>query len=142
MLEYLEETQSNALHPADPVTRAQHRGWIEFGSASLNDIAGLYSAKDAQTFDAKVAALTTKFARLEEQLQTGPFFAGANFSLVDAAFGPVFRYFDTFDLIQNFGILADKPKVNAWRTALSQRPSVQAAVVAEYPALLTQFSAA
>src|SRR6201991_5093248 len=40
ILEYLEETQPNPLHPADPLTRAEHRAWIEFGSAVLNDIWG------------------------------------------------------------------------------------------------------
>src|SRR5829696_398107 len=38
ILEYLEETQPNALHPADPLARAEHRAWIEFGSAILADI--------------------------------------------------------------------------------------------------------
>ena len=31
ILEYLEETQPNPLHPADPLARAEHRAWI--GSA-------------------------------------------------------------------------------------------------------------
>src|SRR5437764_2510093 len=51
ILEYLEETQPHPLHPADPLHRAEHRGWIEFGSAVLNDIAGFYGAKDKATFD-------------------------------------------------------------------------------------------
>src|SRR5258708_29259498 len=38
ILEYLEETQPRPLHPADPLTRAEHRAWIEFGSAVLSDI--------------------------------------------------------------------------------------------------------
>src|SRR4051794_14761267 len=46
ILEYLEETQANPLHPADPLARAEHRAWIEFGSAILNDIGALYSAAD------------------------------------------------------------------------------------------------
>ncbi|HEY1982115.1 MAG TPA: glutathione S-transferase family protein, partial [Xanthobacteraceae bacterium] len=46
ILEYLEETQAGRLHPADALARAEHRSWIEFGSAVLNDIAGLYSAPD------------------------------------------------------------------------------------------------
>jgi glutathione S-transferase len=33
ILEYLEETQPKPLHPADPLRRAEHRAWIEFGSA-------------------------------------------------------------------------------------------------------------
>src|SRR5215472_2716457 len=39
ILEYLDETQASPLHPADPLRRAEHRAWIEFGSAILNDIA-------------------------------------------------------------------------------------------------------
>src|ERR1700681_4417849 len=35
ILEYLEETQPMPLHPSDALARAEHRGWIEFGSAVL-----------------------------------------------------------------------------------------------------------
>lgn len=139
ILEYLEDTQPNPLHPANAITRSQHRGWIEFGSAILNDIAGLYSAKDAPAFDAKANTLRAKFSRLEEQLEAGPYFAGETFSLVDTVFGPVFRYFDTFDRILDFEILADTPKTNAWRLGLAQRPSVKTAVAPEYPKMLEQF---
>src|SRR5216117_3240043 len=57
ILEYLEDTQAPSLHPADPLARAEHRAWIEFGSAILNDIAGLYTAPSETAFDAKTAAL-------------------------------------------------------------------------------------
>jgi glutathione S-transferase len=139
ILEYLEETQPNALHPADALDRAEHRGWIEFGSAVLNDIAGFYAAKDEATFNAKAAQLEQKFARLEERVVAGPWFDGENFSLVDAVFGPVFRYFDVFDEIDEFGILANKPKLAQWRKNLAARPSVRGAVSADYPALLRDF---
>ncbi len=42
----------------------------------------------------------------------GPFFAGSRFSLVDAAFGPVFRYFDVFDTFTDLGILTGRPPVH------------------------------
>jgi len=141
ILEFLEETQPNPLHPADPLRRAEHRGWIEFGSAVLNDIAGFYAAKDEATFATKIAALKDKFARLEARLAAAPWFDGENFSLVDAVFGPVFRYFDTFDGIGDFGIVDAKPKVARWRSALAQRPSVINAVSSDYPALLRDFIA-
>jgi glutathione S-transferase len=139
ILEYLEETQPNALHPADALDRAEHRGWIEYGSAVLNDIAGFYAAKDEATFNAKAAQLEQKFARLEERVVAGPWFDGEKFSLVDAVFGPVFRYFDVFDEIGDFGILASKPKLAQWRKNLAARPSVRGAVSADYPALLRDF---
>src|ERR1700742_546899 len=126
ILEYLEETQGHPLHPADALRRAEHRSWIEFGSAVLNDIAGLYSAPDQAAFKAKAAQLEARFARLEARVAAAPWFDGETFSLVDAVFGPVFRYFDVFDAIGEFGILAGKPKLARWRAALGSRPSVQA----------------
>jgi glutathione S-transferase len=146
ILEYLEETQEKPLHPAGPLRRAEHRAFIEFGSAVLNDIAGLYSAPDEITFKAKAAQLEVKaeqlearFARLETRVAATPWFDGESFSLVDAVFGPVFRYFDVFDTIGEFGIFAKKPKLARWRKSLAERPSVRSAVSADYPALLRDF---
>ena len=139
ILEYLEETKAKPLHPADPLRRAEHRGWIEYGSAVLNDIAGLYSAPDEASFKAKISQLEARFARLEARVVAAPWFDGDGFSLVDAVFAPVFRYFDVFDAIGDFGILDGKPQLARWRDSLAARPSVQAAVGADYPALLRDF---
>ena len=139
ILEYLEETQARPLHPSDPLRRAEHRSWIEFGSAVLNDIAGLYTAQDGHAFIAKTKALSAKFDLLEARLATGPYFDGGNFSLVDTVFGPVFRYFEVIDRIADFGILANKPKVDEWRRALSLRPSVVGAVAPDYDQRLWLF---
>src|SRR5712675_2259988 len=139
ILEYLEETQPKPLHPADALARAEHRGWIEFGSALLNDIAGFYAAPDEATFKAKTIQLEQRFARLEARVAASPWFDGEGFSLVDAVFGPVFRYFDVFDEIADFGILASKPKLARWRKALAARASVRSAVSTDYPALLRDF---
>jgi glutathione S-transferase len=139
ILEYLEETQAKPLHPSNPLRRAEHRGWIEFGSTVLSDIAGFYSAPDEVAFEAKATQLEARFARLEARVAAAPWFDGDDFSLVDAVFGPVFRYFDVFDEIGDFGILAGKPKLARWRALLAARPSVRTAVSAEYPALLRDF---
>ena len=139
ILEYLEETQPRPLHPADPLKRAEHRAWMEFGSSILADIWNFYVATDEATFEAKRKTLAEKFARLEQRLGDGPYFDGARFSLVDAVFGPVFRYFDTFDRIADFGILADKPRLAAWRQALAQRPSIARAVTPDFPERLWKF---
>ena len=64
-------------------------------------------------------------ATSRSRLSEGPYFAESKFSLVDAAFAPVFRYFDVFDTIADFGILEGKPKTTKWRQALRERPSVK-----------------
>jgi glutathione S-transferase len=141
ILEFLEETQPNPLHPKHPLTRAEHRARIEFGSSVLNDIWGFYTAPVQAAFAAKGKTLEQRFGQLERCLGEGPFFAGAHFSLVDAVFGPVFRYFDVFDRIGAFGVLADTPKVNAWRHAVGARPSVRNAVAKDYAQRLWAFLA-
>ncbi len=138
--EYLDETAGPRLHPADPLQRAQHRAWMEFGSAVLNTIWGYYTAPDAATLQARREELAAKFAQIERVLpEGGPWFAGEHFGLVDAVFGPVFRYFDVFEQIGEEGFFTHTPRVRAWRAALAARPSVQQAVPADYPALLLQF---
>ncbi len=139
ILEYLEETMPNPLHPTDPVVRAHHRAWIGFGSECLNEIAGFYSAPDMQTLNVKAAALHARFSVMESQLGPGPWFEGMRFSLVDAVFAPVFRYFDTFDQIDDFGVFDGLTGTLAWRRALATRDSVRGAVAANYDTQLAAF---
>lgn len=137
--EYLDETALPRLHPANVLQRAQHRSWMEFGSALLNLIAAFYNAADEAALGARAAEIRTRLGQLEAALGEGPYFAGNPFSIVDAVFGPVFRYFDVFDEIGDFGFWQGLPRVQRWRQALSIRPSVSAAVRRDYPALLRRF---
>ncbi len=137
--EYLEDTTDEKLHPQQPLLRAQHRGWMEFGSALLNAIAGFYAAPDDRQLAAKAADIRSRFQQLEGVLSTGPYFAGAGFSMVDAVFAPVLRYFDVFESIEDLGFFAETPKVSAWRAALAARPSVRLAVRPDYADLLQTF---
>lgn len=140
--EYLDEITPGWLLPTEPLSRARLRAWIEFGSAILNAIAGFYNAPDEESFEIRRRDLVSRFERLEGELSDGPWFAGEHFSLVDATYGPIFRYFDVFDEREDFARLGNLPRVMAWRAALAQRPSVRDAVTADYPARLRVFLAA
>lgn len=141
ILEYLEDTVTPRLHPADPLRRADHRAWIEVGSAVISEVAGLYRAPDAAGFEARRATLRERFERVEARLVAAPWFDGDAFSLVDAVFGPVFRYFDLFEEAGHLGILEGLPKLARWRAALAERPSVRGAVAPDYPERLRAFVA-
>lgn len=138
--EYIEDTLGGArLHPQDPLQRAQHRAWMEFGSTILSELWGLETTGDPAVFEVKRKAVAAKLAQVERTLGEGPFFAGRDFSLVDAVFAPIFRYFDVFDQLSDLSVFSDTPKVRAWREALAKRPSVRSAVSADYPQLLHAF---
>lgn len=137
--EYLDETLAPSLHPASALERARHRSWVEFGSAVLNNIARYYSAPSDPEMLQHARALHRQFSRLESRLQTGPYFSGRAFSMIDVVFGPVFRYFDTFERYHDFAFFDSLPKVSAWRAHLSARRSVIQAVRSDYPDLLADF---
>lgn len=137
--EYLEDVFRPHLHPEQPLQRARHRAWIEFSASVLNAIGTFYSAADEAALQGAVSELRRKVGQLEAALDSNSFFAGQHFSVVDAAFGPVFRYFDVFERIDDFSFFLGLPKVQAWRSALGSRPSVRAAVSKDYENLLLAF---
>ncbi len=134
--EYLDETRPPRLHPPEPLARARERAWVEFGSAVLNGIAVLYSAADDAALARAYAALRQRFEQLEAVLGDGPWFGGARFGLVDAVFGPVFRY---FEVIPPEGLFDGLARVGTWRTTLAGRPSVRDAVTPGYAGRLRAF---
>ncbi|MFP5392112.1 MAG: glutathione S-transferase family protein [Gammaproteobacteria bacterium] len=136
--EYLDDTLLPKLHPANALQRARHRAWMEFGSNLLNMIGAFYRAPDAQSLQREADTMHARFRQIEDVLGDGPYFDGP-FSMVDAVFGPVFRYFDVFDDIGDFGIMRGLTKVQRWRHALAQRDSVSNAVNPRYPEQLRAF---
>lgn len=136
--EFLDEVTPGSLHPEDPIIKAEHRAWIEFASQILNNIARLYNAKTSDEYSSQAIELNNKFTRVESATVL-PYFAGDRFSMVDAAFGPVFRYFDTMDTFLPSDVFAGCKKVMAWREVLSKRTSIKNAVDPEYPKNLEHF---
>ncbi len=137
--EYLEETAEPRLHPSDALQRAHHRSWMQFGSALLNLVGAFYNAADDAALAARAAEIRARLHQAERALGEGPYFSGARFSIVDAVFGPVFRYFDAFDRIGEFAFCEGLPKMRHWRRALAKRPSVAEAARADYPQRLARF---
>lgn len=136
--EYLDEVFGTPLHPSDPLERARHRAWMEFASAILGEIGGLYSATNLEGYELKVGALKSRFTSLENEI-AGPWFGGAKFHMVDAFYGSVFRYFDVFEKFVDLNVFDGLPKVLSWRHKLAVRPSVAAAVTPDYADRLTTF---
>lgn len=137
--EYLNEVTPGSLHPEDPLERAEHRAWIEFGSGLLNGISQLYNAPTREAFDTSRLALKARFGQLEKRLGEGPYFSGDSFRIIDAVYGPIFRYFDVFESMMDLGIFQNVKNVQKWRGRLRARESVRLAVTTDYPDRLLAF---
>jgi glutathione S-transferase len=138
--EFIEDTApKRPMLPSGAAERAHQRSSAEMASAMLADVFAFYMAVDAEALERKSRDLQARFRWLENQLQGGPYFAGATFGLADAAFAPVFRLFDTFDRIGDFGFFKSLSKVSSYRAALAARASVQQVVVPDYAQLFVQY---
>ncbi|KIC32613.1 glutathione S-transferase family protein [Leisingera sp. ANG-S5] len=138
--EYLDETTPGSLHPADALERARHRAWIEYGSDTLAAIGKLYNAPDEAAFAEAAETLRERLERIAPEV-AGPYFAGDSFHMVDGVWGTIFRYFDTFDAIGDFGLMPAQGRMADWRAAIAARPSVSEAPPEGYPARLMAFLA-
>jgi len=131
--EYLDETVEPRLHPADPIKRARNRAWTDFVpdfSAALNKIgyAKTKEAMDEGLADAPKALSRLERALAEERGNDGPYFNGAELSLVDAAYAPFLQRFAIAEGAIHSGLLGDFPLVQAWSDALLANDVVTGAV--------------
>ena len=139
--QYLDDVTGGGLLDAEPLTRARQKAWMEYASNLIGVVGQLYNAKNSGAFEVARHTLADRFRTLEENLGEGPYFSGANFSLVDAAFAPAFRYFDVIEQLVDLDVFSQTPRVAAWRSRLAARPSVIDAVAEDYLERLLGFFA-
>ncbi|HHT7560582.1 MULTISPECIES: glutathione S-transferase family protein [Enterobacterales] len=134
--EYLNETQDGySMYADDALVRARQRAWIEFSTSMLGNAWQFLNATDQVIADSKRAVFREQLERIESELSLGPYFSGVEFSMVDAVYAPVFRYFSIIDASVSEAIFEGLPRALAWKAALAKRESVQAAVSSDYAEL-------
>ena len=135
--EYLDETNPPSLHPADPLTKAKHRAWIEFGSTLTTDLYILTITKEEAEYLKKKEDIVNKFRQLEAVLPNAMdgnlFFSGSKFCLIDTSFAPFFMRLNflsharpEFD-----SLFSEFPKVALWSKSLLAKETVKLSVLPE-----------
>jgi glutathione S-transferase len=137
--EYLDETIEPRLHPEDPVQRAINRAWTDYLPTFSEMVTGQAYAEDEAEYKDDIAKIPQAFEKLEGALKTqsaqGPFFNGAKYSLVDAAYAPFLQRYTYLDRIKPLGVIEKFPRVKAWAEALLKRPSTHSFPEAEFEAM-------
>ncbi|ALG66960.2 glutathione S-transferase family protein [Beggiatoa leptomitoformis] len=137
--EYLDEISPPSLHPATAIRKAHNRAWIEFGSSLIVSQYYLATANTLENKDKYQAEVLEKLATVERVLQAKPFFNGEQFSLVDAAFAPIFMRLMLLAKYLPFDIYQQTPKVHDWANTLLALDAVQKSVVPTFADLYTNF---
>jgi glutathione S-transferase len=136
--EYLDETIAPRLHPDDPVLRAINRAWTDYVPTFASAVTATGYAGDEAAYKAAAEKIPAAFAQLERALEkqgSGPFFNGAKYSLVDAAYAPFLQRYFFLDRVKPLGIIEKFPRLTAWAEALISRPSTHSFPEAELEAM-------
>ncbi len=139
--EYLDETIAPRLHPEDPILRAFNRAWTDYVPTFASSVTATGYADDEASYKASTDKIPVVFERLERALEkqgAGPFFNGANYSLVDAAYAPFLQRYFFLDRVKPLGIIEKFPRLKAWAEALVRRPSTHSFPEAEFETLYRQ----
>lgn len=137
--EYLDEITDGSLYPDDAFKKAKNRAWIEFGNDILSNTFEFYTTTDKKRFKHLCDILVDRFEVLEEEISDGSYFNGEDFSMVDAVYAPVFRYYDRIAQYKDYGFFDDAGKTKAWGDRLLQRPSVIKSVPDTYEMDMTNY---
>jgi glutathione S-transferase len=138
--EYLDEVYGPQLHPSDSLTKAVHRSWIEVVGQLGAPGYMLMVAEDEDAARGVAAKARQTLEMLEKQLQDGPFFAGASWSLVDSAAAPFLqRLWWAEQLRPDLAMFEGLPRVTAWTRELLARESVVASTIPEIHARFLQY---
>jgi glutathione S-transferase len=132
ILDYIEATHKPHFHPLDPLERAQHKAWIEYGSALLMSQVGMASAADEPTFRARKSCFEAELAAVNEPLKAGLFGSSGGFTLVDAAYAPLFMRCRSLADAHPQGEVEMSQVVSEWAGRLRSLPSVQSSVVEDF----------
>src|SRR5689334_22229374 len=115
--EYLDEMVSPQLHPADPIQRAINRAWTDYVPTFASNVTGCAYAKTEADYQTALAKIPDTFDRIEKALEkqgSGPFFNGAQYSLVDSAYAPFLQRYVFLDRIKKIGIMPKYKRLQAW----------------------------
>ena len=136
--EYLDETVAPRLHPDDPVARAVNRAWTDYVPTFSEGVTSCAYADTEADYAKAVEKIPLAFDRLERALEkqnAGPFFNGARYSLVDAAYAPFLQRYFFLDRIRPLGKIEKFPRLKAWAEALVARPTTHSFPPAEFEAM-------
>src|SRR5215510_14642426 len=112
--EYLDETVPPRLHPDDPVARAVNRAWTDYVPTFAEAVTATAYADSESDYRKATEQIPVPFERLERALEKqggGPFFNGAKYALVDAAYAPFLQRYFFLDRVKALGHIEKFPRL-------------------------------
>jgi glutathione S-transferase len=137
--EYMDEVTPPSIQQKNPLKKAGERAWIEASGELLGLTYPLMVSSDLTEIQEAVEDVWRILGQVEAVLPGGRFFRGTEFSLVDAAFAPLFQRLLLMKPIREDSHWKKLPKTREWATALLKLPEVQDSTIPEFNAKFAAF---
>jgi glutathione S-transferase len=130
--EYLDEVSPQPpLRPSDPGQKAVLRMWVDFmNNHFLGDHYRLIGAQEPEKVVDLIAKQQERFRIMEKALgrfsRGGPFWLGADLTLVDFAYYPFFERLCAWEHYRGLRVPEDCEKLLAWHEVMKAQSSVRA----------------
>lgn len=116
--EFANDISDTDLHPSDAIQKAKNRAWIEFSSSMFDDMFNILTGNEESYIKAK-GSLFAKLAKVEAIKGAEAFFNGEDFSMIDAAFAPIFMRLSWINEFTDDALsLAEFSNLSAWSEAI------------------------
>jgi glutathione S-transferase len=130
--EYIDEVTPPSLLPHDPLEKARLRAWVQVSGELLMSMYPILISHDKNEIDEARKEVWEVLEKVEDAVSGGNFFSSPGFSLVDAAFAPVFMRLLMMKSMRDDAHWKSLPKTRQWADALLQLPEVRDSVIPEF----------
>ncbi|KAI3510497.1 hypothetical protein L1887_17544 [Cichorium endivia] len=127
ILEYIDDIwkSETPLLPSDPYLRSQAKFWADYVDKEIYDFGMKFMAgpRGEEMQKAKHDFFGC-LKVLERELGEKPYFMGEAFGYVDIALISYYNHFYTYEILGDFSLMNDSPKLFDWATRCMKRESV------------------
>ncbi len=130
--DYLDATIAPSLYSPDPLQKAKQRALVLLCRDILKINAGMLTAESEEAFQNFRNQARAHMEHLEKSINPAPYVGGEQFSMVDAAFAPMFVRYAVIMNKTNMKPMAQTPKIRTWAQALLARESVKKSILKDF----------
>lgn len=127
--EFVNDIGTLDLHPNNVIEKANNRSWIAFSSTMFEDLFNIVTGNE-EDFNASKTSLFAKLAKVEALKSDKKFYNGDDFSIIDAAFAPLFmRLAWINEFCKDALSLKEFKNIDTWSEAILSVEEVKTSVV-------------
>ncbi|XP_056173414.1 glutathione S-transferase U19-like [Syzygium oleosum] len=134
IVQYIDETwgHESPLLPSDPYERARARFWADYVDKKIYLALRTLRPSTGEAQEAAKKEYIESLKVMEGELGDKAYFGGERFGYVDVSLIPFYSWFYGLEVLANFSIKEECPKLVAWAERCMQRESVAKSLPDQY----------